>query len=168
VTAPKLRCDIKEIEIMAKSRKTSTPEAAQGSGKTHRGTGRPRRRHNAAMTVGISPAITAGASATTPAEDAATTTVADPATTAAPSVDPATTATGPADAPVTRSSKKSTVLTLLKRPEGAAISDLTAVTGWQEHSVRAMLTGFRKEGKQLVRNKNSTGITHYRLAEGVR
>ena len=66
-------------------------------------------------------------------------------------------------APV-RPSKKSAILNLLQRPDGAAIGDLTAATGWQVHSVRAALTGLRKEGKELVRAKNAAGITHYRLA----
>ena len=63
-----------------------------------------------------------------------------------------------------RPSKKAAVIALLARPEGAAISDLVGVTGWQVHSVRAALTGLRKEGKDLVRGKDATGVTHYRLA----
>src|SRR6266851_2637183 len=39
-----------------------------------------------------------------------------------------------------RQSKKAAIVGLLERPNGAAISDLTAVTGWQVHSVRAALT----------------------------
>src|SRR5258707_1136912 len=50
-----------------------------------------------------------------------------------------------------RSSKKATILALLQRPTGAAIGDLTEATGWQGHSVRAALTGLRKDGKELVR-----------------
>jgi hypothetical protein len=63
-----------------------------------------------------------------------------------------------------RPSKKAAVIALLARPDGAAISDLIEVTGWQVHSVRAALTGLRKEGKDLVRGKDATGVTHYRLA----
>ena len=63
-----------------------------------------------------------------------------------------------------RPSKKSTIVGLLERPNGAAISDLTEATGWQAHSVRAALTGLRKEGKELVRVKDAAGATHYRLA----
>jgi hypothetical protein len=69
------------------------------------------------------------------------------------SVKPARTATaapvnaeaGSAAAPVRRS-KKASLLALLERPDGAAISDLIEATGWQVHSVRAALTGFRKDG----------------------
>ncbi len=64
----------------------------------------------------------------------------------------------------TRPSKKAAILNLLQRPDGAAIGDLTAATGWQVHSVRAALTGLRKEGKELVRIKDGGGVTHYRLA----
>jgi hypothetical protein len=64
-----------------------------------------------------------------------------------------------------RQTKKGSILTLLQRPKGAAISELTAATGWQVHSVRAALTGFRKEGKELVRDKDQAGVTLYRIAE---
>lgn len=63
-----------------------------------------------------------------------------------------------------RSSKKAEIIALLERQDGAAISDLTKATGWQAHSVRAALTGLRKEGKELFRNKDAAGVTHYRLA----
>jgi hypothetical protein len=63
-----------------------------------------------------------------------------------------------------RPSKKAAILNLLQRPNGAAISDLTAATGWQVHSVRAALTGLRKEGRDLVRSRDAAGMTHYRLA----
>jgi hypothetical protein len=68
--------------------------------------------------------------------------------------------------PSVRPSKKASILALLGRPQGAAISDLTDATGWQTHSVRAALTGLRKEGKELARIKNEGGVTHYRLAAG--
>jgi hypothetical protein len=64
-----------------------------------------------------------------------------------------------------RQTKKGSILTLLQRPDGAAISELTAATGWQVHSVRAALTGLRKEGKELLRDKDEAGITLYRIAE---
>src|SRR3954447_25862391 len=68
------------------------------------------------------------------------------------------------DTPSKRPSKKATVLGLLKRPGGAAIGELTEATGWQSHSIRATLTGFRKEGQELIRAKDETGVTRYRLA----
>ena len=65
--------------------------------------------------------------------------------------------------PPPRRSKKAAVLALLQRPQGAAIGELTAATGWQAHSVRAVLTGFRQDGKELARAKDEAGVTHYRL-----
>ena len=64
-----------------------------------------------------------------------------------------------------RQTKKGSILALLQRPNGAAIGELIEVTGWQVHSVRAALTGLRKEGKELVRDKNAAGVTLYRIAE---
>ena len=64
-----------------------------------------------------------------------------------------------------RQTKKGSILALLQRPKGAAIGELIKATGWQVHSVRAALTGLRKEGKELVRDKNEAGVTLYRIAE---
>jgi hypothetical protein len=61
-------------------------------------------------------------------------------------------------------SKKAIIVALLQRPDGAPLSDLTGATGWQAHSVRAALTGLRKEGKELTRTRDAAGVTHYRLA----
>ena len=63
-----------------------------------------------------------------------------------------------------RPSKKASIIDLLQRPDGAAIRDLTKATGWQVHSVRAALTGLRKEGRELVRDKDAAGVTYYRLS----
>jgi hypothetical protein len=73
----------------------------------------------------------------------------------------------PSLAPTTaaaRPSKKASVLGLLQRPQGAAIGELTEATGWQPHSVRAVLTGFRTEGKELIRAKGEGGTTRYRIS----
>jgi hypothetical protein len=73
--------------------------------------------------------------------------------------------TPPASPPATpaRQSKKGSILALLQRPKGAAISELIEATGWQVHSVRAALTGLRKEGTELVRDKSEAGVTLYRI-----
>jgi len=75
---------------------------------------------------------------------------------------PANAKAGSVTVPI-RQSKKAAILGLLERPDGAAISDLTAATGWQVHSVRAALTGLRKVGKELIRAKDEAGVTRYRL-----
>ncbi len=85
-------------------------------------------------------------------------------TTPPAAAEPATPAASPSATPA-RQTKKGSILALLQRPKGAAINDLTEATGWQVHSVRAALTGLRKEGKELVRDKNEAGVTLYRIAE---
>jgi hypothetical protein len=77
---------------------------------------------------------------------------------------PTAPAASPSAAPA-RQTKKGSILALLQRPEGAAMGELIEATGWQVHSVRAALTGLRKEGKELVRDKNEAGVALYRIAE---
>ncbi len=63
-----------------------------------------------------------------------------------------------------RRTKASIILDLMKRPKGATVADLQKATGWQEHSVRAALTGLRKKGNEVVRTKDDAGATRYRIA----
>ena len=44
-----------------------------------------------------------------------------------------------------RESKQAQMIALLRRPKGATIEDLTAATGWQQHSVRGALSGALKK-----------------------
>ena len=60
--------------------------------------------------------------------------------------------------------KRAKVVALLTRPEGAGIAELIETTGWQPHSVRAALTGFRKRGIPVTRGQDETGVTIYRIA----
>jgi hypothetical protein len=62
-----------------------------------------------------------------------------------------------------RPSKQATIAALLRRPEGAAITELMTVTGWQQHSVRAALTGLRKQGFALLREPGPKGGSIYRI-----
>ena len=55
-------------------------------------------------------------------------------------------ASPPAKAPT----KIDVLLGLLRRPEGALITDLAAATGWQVHSVRGALAGHIKKKLALV------------------
>ena len=48
------------------------------------------------------------------------------------------------------STKKASVLALLRRPGGASLQELMSATGWQAHSVRGFLSG-------MVGKKNGTG-----------
>ena len=61
-------------------------------------------------------------------------------------------------------SKQNRLLALLSRPEGAGMGDLMGTTGWQAHSVRAALTGFRKRGVPVERAKDEAGVTVYHVA----
>ncbi len=59
--------------------------------------------------------------------------------------------------------KSETIRKLLARKGGASISQLQAATDWQPHSVRAALSGLRKNGAEVTRATNAKGVTVYRL-----
>ena len=63
-----------------------------------------------------------------------------------------------------RPSKAETVLTLLRRREGATLDDLVAATGWLPHTTRAAVTGLKKKGHQITRTKVE-GVSRYTVAE---
>ncbi len=69
------------------------------------------------------------------------------------------------NAPVRAGTKQATLVDMMRRPAGATIAQMGAKTGWQPHSVRAALTGLRKRGFAITREKNDAGVTVYRLAE---
>ena len=58
--------------------------------------------------------------------------------------------------------KQADLIALLKRPEGVTIAQMCAKIGWQSHSVRAALTGLRKRGVSISRDKNNAGASIYR------
>jgi Protein of unknown function (DUF3489) len=60
-------------------------------------------------------------------------------------------------------SKTALVLGLLGRAEGAALEDLVAATGWLPHTTRAALTGLRKRGYAVRREKRAGGPSVYRV-----
>ena len=53
---------------------------------------------------------------------------------------------------------------LLTAKRGATLTELCDATGWQTHSVRAALTGLRKQGHEIERTKAGDGVTTYRIA----
>lgn len=61
--------------------------------------------------------------------------------------------------------KTATILKLLSRPNGATIEQLQKVTAWQPHSIRAAITGLRKKGHEIRRQKNAKGLSVYRVAK---
>lgn len=54
------------------------------------------------------------------------------------------------------------VMALLSRKGGATLAELTDATGWQQHSVRAALTGLKKKGHAISKAKRGD-VTCYRL-----
>lgn len=62
--------------------------------------------------------------------------------------------------------KTAIILKLLSRPKGAKIADLQQAVGWKDHSIRAALTGLRKKGHDVQRDKNAKGVSVYRIAKG--
>ena len=65
-----------------------------------------------------------------------------------------------------RPTKSELVNKLLSRKAGADMGALRDATGWQAHSVRAVLSGLRKAGYTLDRQpaKTETGGPVYRIA----
>ena len=61
-----------------------------------------------------------------------------------------------------RGGKTDAILKLMHRKQGATIPALQEATGWLPHSVRAALTGLRKKGVEISRDKNGKGETIYR------
>jgi hypothetical protein len=59
-------------------------------------------------------------------------------------------------------SKLATVIDLLQRSDGATISNLIEATGWLPHTTRAALTGLRKRGYAVVRERVD-GDSVYRI-----
>ena len=61
--------------------------------------------------------------------------------------------------------KTDAVIRLLRRASGATIAQLQKATGWQPHSTRAALTGLRKKGHDVKRDKNAKGVSVYRITK---
>lgn len=64
------------------------------------------------------------------------------------------TAAPPAPRPDTApKTKLDTVSQLIRRTEGATLDELITATGWQPHSVRAAISGLRKQGLEVLHIK---------------
>jgi predicted HTH transcriptional regulator len=84
----------------------------------------------------------------TPADTGATT--ADPGHAATPAKRKATAAkrgkAAPAEKPTLRAgTKQAKMIELLKRPKGATVEQIAAVTGWQHHTIRGAISGALKK-----------------------
>lgn len=59
--------------------------------------------------------------------------------------------------------KPDIVLTLLSRSKGATMEQLQEATGWQAHSIRAVISGLRKKDIHIARSQAKDGTTIYRV-----
>lgn len=59
--------------------------------------------------------------------------------------------------------KTALVCDLLSRDNGASLNEITGATGWLPHTARAALTGLRKSGLAITKERVD-GTTRYRSA----
>ena len=63
-------------------------------------------------------------------------------------------------------SKKSTVIAMLKHKRPVTLSDIMAATGWQAHTVRALLSTLSsKDGYKIESAKSAKGLRTYRITK---
>jgi hypothetical protein len=62
-----------------------------------------------------------------------------------------------------RLSKLDQLVALLRRPDGASLSELADATGWQAHSIRGAIAGSLKRKGHVVTSEKSDGIRRYRI-----
>ena len=64
-------------------------------------------------------------------------------------------------------SKKAIVLDMLKRPDGATLTDIMSATDWQAHSVRGFISGSlgKKMGLTVESFKRPDGVRAYKVAQ---
>jgi hypothetical protein len=61
-----------------------------------------------------------------------------------------------------RITKQSMLIDLLKREGGASLDEIVSATGWLPHSSRAALTGLRKKGHEIAKERID-GTTRYQI-----
>jgi hypothetical protein len=62
-------------------------------------------------------------------------------------------------------SKLALVIEHLQRADGATLIDLTQATRWLPHTMRAALTGLRKRGYAVIRERIGAGGSVYRISD---
>ena len=68
----------------------------------------------------------------------------------------------------TPTGKIATLVTLMRRPEGAEIEEMMVATGWQAHSVRGAISGSVKKALWLeVSSVKEVDVRVYRIAPEV-
>ena len=72
-----------------------------------------------------------------------------------------------AQAPEVTTTKQSQLITLLRSAAGASMEQMMALTGWQSHTVRGMLSGsLRKRLGLTVQWQLEDAVRVYRIVEG--
>lgn len=61
-----------------------------------------------------------------------------------------------------RQTKINKVIALLKREQGATLDEMVKATGWLPHTTRAALTGLKKRGHTMARDKRDD-VTCYHI-----
>ena len=61
-----------------------------------------------------------------------------------------------------RTTKIDNVIGLLKREQGATLDEMVKATSWLPHTTRAALTGLKKKGHTIERDKRDD-VTCYRI-----
>jgi uncharacterized protein DUF3489 len=71
----------------------------------------------------------------------------------------------PAKSPAKKGTKTEQVIALLRRTEGATITELTKATDWQPHSVRGFISGTlgKKLKLKVESSKDAQGERRYKL-----
>ena len=72
-----------------------------------------------------------------------------------------TKSTAPTTKPA-RETKIGKAIALLKRKQGATLNEMVKTTSWQPHTTRAALSGLRKKGHTIERDKRGE-TTCYRI-----
>ena len=69
----------------------------------------------------------------------------------------------PQQKPPRPGSKLAKLVTMLMQPERRTVDDLSQALGWQIHTTRAVISRLQKSGHVVVRTKNETGQSVYRM-----
>lgn len=67
---------------------------------------------------------------------------------------------------MSKTTKSQTVQCLVAKPSGATLESLCAKTGWQPHSVRAFLSGLRKNGAVVERDGRGPKAKYRLMPQG--
>ena len=63
-----------------------------------------------------------------------------------------------------RESKIDKVIALLKRKQGATLDEMVKASGWLPHTTRAAMTGLKKKGHTITRDKRGE-LSSYRITK---